>query len=284
MTDEAIRRRQALGRALRAAREAAEMTQQQAASALGCKQPKINKIENTQVAITEKDLGMLLVIYRVSDVEGIRIRRLRAAAAPGASASSASNNAYLQMLELEPEAEEILSLHGEGMPSLVQSQHYKLTQYQCAGNPLDHTILIASHEERMAIFRPGSRLRRYRMVLSESSLLRMPGGHNPELVIDQAQHLLRMSEEFAQLSIQVATFAARLPYFPSDLTILRFAGRHKDFVYLESGAGHGQKFAGVNTVAAQEDCWRMVHEAALSVDDTKKYLNNLVANARTWEG
>jgi transcriptional regulator with XRE-family HTH domain len=272
VTDEAIRRRQALGRALRAAREAAEMTQQQAAAALGCKQPKINKIESTQVAITEKDLGMLLVIYRVSDVEGTRIRRLRAAAAPGASASSASNNAYLQMLELEPEADEILSLHGEGMPSLLQSQHYKLTQYQCAGNPLDHTILIASHEERMAIFRPGSRLRRYRMVLSESSLRRMPGGHNPGLVIDQAQHLLRMSEEFAQLSIRVATFAARIPYFPSD------------FVYLESGAGHGQKFAGATTVAAQEDCWRMVHEAALSVDDTRKYLNNLVTDARTWEG
>lgn len=284
MTDEAVRRRQALGRALKAARKAAGMTQHASASALDCKQPKINKIENTRVAITEKDLTRLLAVYGVPDAERSRIRRLAAALTPGASASSVSNNAYLHMLELESEADEILSLHGEGIPSLLQSQHYTLTQYQYAGNPTDPTILIASQQERMAIFAAGSLLRRYRIVLSESSLRRMPGGHNPGLVIDQAQHLLRMADEFAQLSIQVATFAARIPYFPSDLTILRFAGRHKDFVYLESGSGHGQKFAGVNTVVEQEDCWRMVHEAALSVDDTRKYLNNLVTDARAWGG
>lgn len=282
MADEAIRRRKALGRALKAARETAGMTQQQAASALACKQPKINKIENTQVAVSEKDLAMLLVYYRVSDAEGSRIRRLAAATTPGASASSASNNAYLEMLELEPEADEILSLHGEGIPSLLQSQQYTMTQYLCAGNMTDRTILIASQHERMAIFGPDSLLRRYRIVLSESSLRRMPGGHNPGLVIDQAQHLLRMSEEFAELSIQVVTFAARIPYFPSDLTVLRFAGRHRDFVYLESGTGHGRKLDGASTVAEQEKCWRMVHDGALSVDDTRKYLNNLVDEAHTW--
>lgn len=260
------------------------MTQHAAASALDCKQPKINKIENTQVAITEKDLTRLLAVYGVPDEERSRIRRLAAAITPGASASSASNNAYLQMLELEPEADEILSLHREGIPSLLQSQHYMLTQYQYAGNPTDPTILFASQQERMAIFGGDSLLRRYRIVLSESSLRRMPGGHNPVLMIDQAEHLLRLADEYTQLSIQVATFAARIPYFPSDLTILRFAGRHRDFVYLESGAGHGQKLAGANTVADQEDCWRMVHEAALSVDDTTKYLNNLATDARTRGG
>lgn len=282
MADDAARQRQALGRALKDARVAAGMTQQQAAAALGCGQPKIAKMENRLVLVNARDLSKLLAVYEVSDDEAEAIQKLAAQVTPGTSASAASNQYYLQMLAVEADADEILSLHSEGIPSVLQSEHYMITQYETARNTTDKAVLIANQQARREIFGATSRLRRYRAILAESALHRMPGGRTAALVIDQAQHLLQLGDSYDRLEIRIATYAAEIPYFPADLTVLKFGGRAKDMAYLESGSGSGRKFDGVGIVTEHEDCWHMVNEAALSVDDSRKFLNDLVATARSW--
>ncbi len=282
MADDAARQRQALGRALKEARVTAGMTQQQAAAALGCGQPKIAKMENRLVLVNARDLSKLLAVYEVSEDEAARIQELAEQVTPGTSASAASNQAYLQMLAVEADADEILSLHSEGIPSLLQSEHYLITQYETARNTTDKAVLIANQQARREIFDATSRLRRYRAILAESALHRMPGGRTAALVIDQAQHLLKLDDTYDRLEIRIATYAAEIPYFPADLTVLKFGGRTRDMAYLESGSGSGRKFEGVGMVTEHEDCWRMVNHAALSVDDSRKFLNDLIATARAW--
>jgi transcriptional regulator with XRE-family HTH domain len=282
VADEAARQRQALGRALKDARVAARMTQQQAAAALGCGQPKIAKMENRLVLVNARDLSKLLAVYEVSEAEATRINELAERVTPGTSASAASNQSYLQMLAVESDADEILSLHSEGIPSLLQSEYYMITQYESARNTTDKAVLIANQQSRREIFGADSRLRRYRAILAESALHRMPGGRTAALVIDQAQHLLKLGETYDRLEIRIATYSARIPYFPADLTVLKFGGRTKDMAYLESGSGSGRRFDGVGIVSEHEDCWHMVNDAALDLDDSRKFLNDLVATARAW--
>lgn len=280
MTDDAARLRKQLGRRLRQARDAAGMTQIAAGAVLGCGQSKIAKMETKLVAISSRDLNKLLAAYDLPAEEQAEIRQLAAQVTPGTSATARSNEPYLDMLAAESEADEILSLNSERIPSLLQSEHYLVAQYELAGNPMDKGVLLASQDDRLEIFGKTSRLRRYRVILAESSVHRMPGGRNAVLVIDQAQHLLKLADTYDQLEIRIVTMDARIAYFPADLTVLKFGGRAKDWVYLESGAGFGRKLTAATAVVEHEDSWLMVHRAALSVDDTRKYLTDLVAAAR----
>lgn len=48
------------------------------------------------------------------------------------------NGEYVKLLELERKATEVLVLHAERIPNLLQSEHYMLMQYKTAGHdPLD---------------------------------------------------------------------------------------------------------------------------------------------------
>ena len=82
-----------------------------------------------------------------------------------------------------------------------------------------------------------ARAPRYRVILSESSLHRMPGGRRPTLVEDQAQHLLDLDDDHEHVSIQILTYEADIPYLDPDFTVLEFdgtrPGAHKDTVYVE---------------------------------------------------
>lgn len=280
VTDEAAKLRTQLGRRLRQARDAARMTQIAAGAVLACGQSKIAKMEAKLVTISTRDLNKLLAAYDLPAEEQHEIRQLAAQVTPGTSATTKANVPYLDMLAAEPEADEILSLNSERIPSLLQSEHYLVAQYELAGNPMDKGVLLASMGERLEIFGKTSRLRRYRVILAESSVHRMPGGRNAGLVIDQAQHLLKLVDTYAQLEIRIVTMDAKLAYFPADLTVLKFDGRARDWVYLESGAGFGRKLTTANAVVEHEDSWQMVHRAALSADDTRKCLTDLVAAAR----
>lgn len=274
-----------LGQELKAARKGAGITQQRAAAALGCTQSKINKIETTTCVVTREDLDALLRFYAAPEERRQRILLLAARSRPGPSAGTRANGDYLKLLELERRASEVLVLHAERIPNLLQSEHYMLMQHQVAGqlSPDLATIMqgLREREQLFTIPRPPH----YRAVLSVSALHRMPGGRTARLVIDQAQHLLTLSERYpAHLSIQVVPWEAKLPYFPHDLTVLRFAdsAEDKDQVYQEYGIGESRMYSGKRQVATHVRYWTMAHDAALSVDETRKHLHGLINEARSW--
>jgi hypothetical protein len=51
---------------------------------------------------------------------------------------------------------------------------------------------------------------RYRVILSESSLHRMPGGRSSELLVDQVEHMLTLIGCHQQLELQILTFSANV--------------------------------------------------------------------------
>src|SRR2546423_5099692 len=69
-------RRRHLGRALRKAREGAQLTQSAVAKELGCGQGKVNKIETTLVAISMAELDKMIEIYRIPDERAAELREL----------------------------------------------------------------------------------------------------------------------------------------------------------------------------------------------------------------
>jgi transcriptional regulator with XRE-family HTH domain len=272
-------RRGRLGAALREARLAAGLTQARAAAALGCRQGKINKIETTQVAISPKDLSRLLEIYQPADDLGTSIRML--AAHLGPTSGARLNPQFLRLLELEQQADEILSLHSERLPGPLQSEYYMLTQFKLAGDPTDLVTLLYDRQERARLFTVDDPPR-YRAILSESSLHRMPGGRTPPLVIDQAEYLLALDQAHERVDIQILTFDADIPFLDADITILRFAEGTPDLAYVEY-ATEGRMFRSAKPVADRVDYWNRVQRAALSVEDSRKFLQELVEQARaTW--
>jgi hypothetical protein len=66
----------------------------------------------------------------------------------------------------------------------------------------------------------------------------MPGGRNARMMIDQAEHLLRLMGEHEQLELRILTFDADIPYVDTGFKILQFPGDHQsDFAYVEYPGG-----------------------------------------------
>ncbi len=258
------------------------MTQEQAAAALGCKQPKINKIETGGISISGKDLERMLVVYAVPAVLAERLRLLAAQATAGPSAGAPANREYLKLLAWEREAVEILAFYSERIPNLLQSELYMLEQYQLAGQLYIVTSITESRQEREELF-TSPRPPHYRVIFSVSSFYRMPGGRTARVAVDQIEHVLRMMATYRDhLSVHVLPWEANLPYIPHDLTVLKFDGKAKDQLYHEYGAGEAKIWEGRRQVAAHIGYWEAAFAEALSVDDTRKFLHELIDEARSW--
>lgn len=274
MVDPAFAARVKLAELLTELRKGKKLTQAEAAGKLGCHQPKINKIETVQTVIKASDLSKLLAIYGAENEQVTEAMRLLALTRPGPNAGARPNPLYLKMVSAESEATEILVLHSERIPSLLQSDFYMLCQYRAANDPTDETLLMETREERESLLSRDGKLRKYRIVLGESSLRRMPGGRS-EITVDQAEHLLYLMEKHDRLELRISTYDAPIPFMPTDVTILRLAGNQKDLIYLENGVS-GRIYEGKDAVTEHLGLWEMVYDAALSVDGSKKFLRDLI--------
>lgn len=263
--------------ALRRARLSAGMTQEQVAAALKCTQGKINKLETGHTNIKPSDLEMMLQLYNVPEDQRPAFRVLTAYGGPGIAPGSGPDRAYLEMLELESQAAGILVLHSERIPKPLQCDHYLLTQFTRAGNPTPPKTLLLERDSRAQVFMRENPVR-YRAILSESSLHRMPGGRTPEMVIDQAEHLMKLGREHRNLEIHILPFDADIPFLDADVTVLQFDDGRRTVSYVEQGT-KGKIIKVARTVAEHVEHWKMLHGAALNTEDSRKFLEDLVQQA-----
>lgn len=283
MAEETTERLFQLGRELRAARERARLTQQDVARALGCGQGKVQKIEGaTTESVARDELEVMLDLYRITGPERSRLAALAGRRRRGGRAGRRQPVAFERLIDAEADAAEILVWHHERIPGPLQSEHYMLKQFALDG--VENVVPPLRKRLGRTVVFTVENPPRYRAVLSESSLHRMPGGRTPALVVDQAEHLLRLCDTHARLDLRILTFAADVPFIEPDFTVLRFAGGRKDFAYEEN-------LIGTRTSAARkvvDKCrasWDQLHRAALGADDTKKFLQDLITSARaewTW--
>jgi transcriptional regulator with XRE-family HTH domain len=276
VAEEATESRSGLLAELHAARKKVGLTQMQVATFLKCTQGKINKMETGKTKIRPKDLDALLHIYKIPEEERPRFRALTAFGGPAVPAGAGPDRTYLKMLALELQATRIRVLHSERIPKLLQCEKYLLTQYLRAGNPTDPSMLLADHEDRTRVLtRDDPAL--YRAILSESSLRRMPGGRR-DILIDQAKHLIDLSEACRNLSVHILPFDADIPFLNADVTLLDFADDRKPVSYVEHGTV-GILTDATKAVTEQEQHWNMLHEAALAPAESTKFLENLMTQA-----
>jgi transcriptional regulator with XRE-family HTH domain len=276
MVDPAFAARVKLAELLADLRKSKKLTQAEAAARLGCHQPKINKIETVQTTIKATDLSKLLAIYDASQTQVAEAMQQLALTRPGPNAGARPNPLYLRMVSAEAEATEILVLHSERIPTLLQSDYYMLSQYRAADDHTDETLLMETREERESLLSSANKLQKYRIVLGESSLRRMPGGR-AQITVDQAEHLLYLIDKHERLELRISTYESPIPFMPTDVTILRLDGAQKDLVYLENGIS-GKIYEGKDVITEHLGLWKMVYDAALSVDCSKKFLRDLITD------
>jgi transcriptional regulator with XRE-family HTH domain len=279
VNEDATARRRQLGRLLRRARETAGYTQTAVAERLGCGQAKVNKIETTLVEIDLPELEKLLELYRMPTDEAAELRKLAELdqqEGPARTKYSNSMTAFGVLSELEPEASEIRCWHSERIPGPLQSEMYILKQHE----PLltDHNAVTRVLRERTARAKlfTAPDPPRYRVILSESSFHRMPGGRTTQMVVDQTEHLLMLVDKHERLELRILTFEADIPYVDSDFQLLLFDGPQRcDFVYIEYPGG-ARKYKSPSELSECHEHWVALCAAALDPATSREFLNGLV--------
>lgn len=277
VTEDPTDRRLQLGRALRAARRAADLTQQEAAEALGCTQGKINKVETTFVRVSRQDLEKLIETYRVDPGKGRELRELAEldrVDAPPRTTANGPWTAFASLIEQEPAAAEILCWHSERIPGPLQSERYMLRQHRPETETQPGVTRLLRQRRARTRISTIENPPHYQVILSESSLHRMPGGRSSELVADQAEHLLALVDRHKQLELQILTFDANVRFVDNDFEILRFADATPAFTYIEYLVG-SRLLKREEELKRFQEHWDILGEAALSRSDSMDFLRML---------
>lgn len=264
-----------LGNEIRGARLAAGMTQVEVADLLGCKQGKINKIEDGTVGVKQADLEIMLDAFRVGSATAELMRELAASSdlrGEWSGYRSAVPPWFRTFTSLEQAASEIFGWYGERIHGALQSEHYMLTQFKVAGNT-NVTELVRNRRDRRRVFelRPPPS---HRFIMGEGAFHRMPGGPNPGVALDQVQHLIQLAENHPDVSIHVLPFDAKLPYVPNDFTIMRFTDGTPNCVFVEHVAG-AVKIENESQFKQFVEAWDQLRGPALEKTQTLEYLRGL---------
>lgn len=255
------------------------------ADRLGCGQAKINKMETTLVGIDPPELERLIELYEVPADKAAELRTLAELDqrnGPARTKYSNSMAAFGMLTEVEPEAREIRCWHSERLPGPLQSEMYILKQHepQLTDNNAV-TRVLRERTARTKIFTVPNPPR-YRVILSESSLHRMPGGRTTEMVVDQVEHLLRLTKKYEQIELRILTFDADICYVDSDFQHLMFdQPGHCEFAYVEYPGGARK----CKTAYELEECrehWAALSAAALDVAGSREFLNGCMQPSARW--
>lgn len=223
--------------------------------------------------IADHDLDDLMHHYQLSESKKEEWRALhRNSTVPRAVPGYPRSEAFLKLTSFETDAAEILSWHSERVPGPLQHKHYMLKQFELdkIGKRQDVIPALNARASRHDIFTVDDPPH-YRVVLSESSLYRLPGGWNRELELDQIDKFQRLLADYPLFDLRILPFTANVPYADTDFAVLRFA-TEDDFVYLEHPGGAQT----LNDIGKFVEYWDLLAAAALSRDETVAFLKRRV--------
>jgi transcriptional regulator with XRE-family HTH domain len=234
MVNPTIQRRR-LGIALKRAREAAGMTQDEAAVVIDAAASKISRVELGQSGVRSMDLNALLGAYNVSEEEASSMRDLARAGRQRGRWSSFRDQLpswFRQYVDLEGDASEIRWYQAEIIPGILQIEPYSRGVLRPLGSDeMEQQVKIRRHRQSV-IDQPDAPEMTF--VLSESALRRTVDG--PTTMRDQLRRLAEIGRSHPNVVIQVLPFAAKSYIVSSfSFTILRFGDdATTDVVYSES--------------------------------------------------
>lgn len=274
---------EALGGEIRRVRESAGLSQRELGDELGCTQGKINKLEDGSNRVKRPELEKIIEACGVGEEHADRLREqaYEIEELPNSMAQPSVPSWFQKFAVLEPAASEVFSWHTERLPGLLQTEHYMHKQFSAAGvdggELARHWRARRSRKEIFDLEQPP----KYHFVLGESCLYRTPDGFSPFVVWDEAQYLAEVADRYpGVVTVQVLPFTARIPFAPTDFTIMRFAaGQKRDYIYIEHPAGGTEIKAEADIQQFHAARQRLI-DAALGPDESREFLNAVVANAR----
>lgn len=188
-----------LGGELRALRDAAKISTEGAATALGWYRAKVSKVETGTVRVTAAELSDLLKLYKADDATTERVQRLGEEARRKTSPARVPDWAK-QYVSLEASATEIKLFFGDFIPGIFQTRDYAraVLSTSVLVSPADVEEMATSREHRAERLRSGEPL--LWVVLGEEALRRTVGGRQV-----QREQLLRLRElaELPNITVQV---------------------------------------------------------------------------------
>lgn len=232
--------RRKLRSAIRRAREAAGLTQEQVAAAMDWSLSKLIRIEAGYVSISTNDIKALLGLYQVSDPEQVaqlvQLAKVSRQRTWWSQYRDSLPSAYYSYIGLEAEAAELYFYQSVGMPGLLQTEAYARAMLATAIPKLDDpagaeaSVELRLRRQREVLHRPDPP--NIVVVLDEAALHRQTGG--PAVIREQLLHLANLAES-GRITVQVLPFTSTV-YTPlGQFVVLRFDGEEDtDVVYLES--------------------------------------------------
>ncbi len=277
-------RRRLVGGALRRYRENVGYALEDAARVLECDRSKISRIETGQRGIRPKELRELLTEYGVPDSEQAA---LVAIASRGGQRgwwhpyADILPEAYLDYVIMESAASEIMTYEAQVIPELLQTDDYARAiaaaepGYATDQQREDAVAAKAIRQQVMLSTSAGTVGRRLSVILGEGALHQAVGG--PGVLAGQISHLVQLSDDFPDLTIQVLPFSAgaHAAAGSASLAILRFPDAPSlGVVYLEALSG-GVYLESQEDLARYIRAFALLRASALSAADSARLLSGL---------
>lgn len=223
---------------LKRLREATGLSGEQVASRLSWSQSKVSRIETGRIAVSGKDLRLLLNLYGVPEDKqdkylelgkGVKLKGWWEAYA------DAIPRDYVDYIELESAASSLLIYSPQIINGILQTEEYARRLVQAAllisppGEVTRRVKVRMERQERLA----ADLSRDLSIVLDEASLRRQVGG--PDVMRAQLAHLLTCAEQ-GNVAIRVLpNEVGEHPATAGEFTILRFPDdEDADVVHVEA--------------------------------------------------
>ena len=231
-----------LGIELRRLREEADRSTFEAADVLGCKQPKMSKIEGGSQSVQPDDVRKLLEFYGAPAKQRKYLAGVAEQAAtrnrPKKYHRDAVPDWFQRFLALESAATDVRLYEMETITGLLQTEDYARSTIQAWEPAADPRLVeqqVQTRMQRQAVLRSKSALRSLDVVLSEAAIRRVQG--DSEIMQAQLAHLLELSER-TDVEIRILPFDApnRITVL-SSFFLLHLATQKLSAVYLEDVLG-----------------------------------------------
>lgn len=272
-----------LGIELRRLREQADRSTFEAADALGCKQPKISKIENGHQGMKLDEVAQLLDFYAATAQQRDYLlglaQRLPKRAKPKVYHRDSVPDWVQRFFALESEATEMKIYEVEIVTGLFQTEDYAratLRAWEPAADPRLVENHVKTRMERKAVLTRTNRPLELQVVLSESALHRVQGGR--EVMREQLDHLLELAE-LPNIRLQVLPFESGRIAVTSSVALMHLAEQQVSTVYLEDFFGATYLWE-----PAEYTRYSVIFErlstAALTVPETRRLIARVTKNYR----
>jgi transcriptional regulator with XRE-family HTH domain len=271
--------RRRLKAALRQEREAAGLTQKEAAEALDWSVSKILRIEQGAVAITPIDLRALLAVYKTVDkqreAELVDLARGSRKQAWG-QYKDVYSAASLTLFGYEEAAKIIYKYEPTFIPGLLQTEEYARALLAGLGyseGQIDLMVRARLERQELLDREPRPRLE---FILGEACVSRPVGGER--VMVHQLDRLKTMAIR-SNISLQILPFSVGAhPRMGEAFTILQFADETlDDLLYLENAGGESVSQENPDVIARYlQDFFTLQAEAndassfASTIDDIEK--------------